>query len=363
MDSYRIEVWDKSGIVLGDIRQLCSNLKWSKQRNEADTLSFDLDLTKYEQYLELINLQDNPYSFLEAGRTDLRLRRGAQYMVGTNANKFAFTTADPSVKMSVNATGYLNYYKQRFLNINYTNTPQHEILWGVIDQCNQKPNGDYGIRQGTHRGAVVNRDRNQVRKEVKSFFQQMSNVINGCDFEFTPDKLLNTYEAIGTYRKDIVLSFPGNIDSFAFNRSTDSVANYIFGVGSGNGEDAIQAFAGDSDSQDYLYLREKVASWNSVIQQATLQQNTDALLHFAKDILELPTVTLHSGEIDLSTVSVGDTIKVDFSKCMYSSLKHITGDYRIEKIDVQVDDNDNEIITLTFDDLDIDAIISKQDEA
>ena len=43
------------------------------------------------------------------------------------------------------------------------------------------------------------------------------------------------------------------------------------------------------------------------------------------------------------------------------SLSHINGNYRIQKLDVTVDDNDSETVSISFDDIDIDDIISKQE--
>ena len=359
MAKYDIEIWSKDGRPMGNIRPICSNLRWQKTRNEAEQVEFTLNLTKYEEYVKAMGFGDNPYDFMEVGRNDVRIKRNGRYLVGANIIKFGFNAQDPSITMTVSATGYLNYYKNRFCDINYTNTPQHQILWGVINQCNQEVGGDYGIRQGTHKGAVVVRDRNQVRKEVKSFFQQMSQVIGGCDFEFTPDKKLNTYEAIGTYRPEIVLRYPDNIAGFSFERSVDNVSNFVYAIGSGNGEDAVQTTTSDTDSANYLYRRERIVSYNSVTDETTLAQNAAAVLHYSKEILELPTITVPDGVLDLSTLSVGDSITLEMLGNV--SLNHINGIYRIESIAVNVDDNDAETVTLTFDDLDIQSIIDAQE--
>ena len=42
------------------------------------------------------------------------------------------------------------------------------------------------------------------------------------------------------------------------------------------------------------------------------------------------------------------------------SLEHIDGDYRIQTIECSVDDNDSEVVKLSFDDLDIDEIVQAQ---
>ena len=187
----------------------------------------------------------------------------------------------------------------------------------------------------------------------------MSQVIGGPDFDFSPDKKFNTYAAKGAYRPDVRLTYPGNIQEFSFNRTVEKVANYIYGIGSGNGDDAVQSTAEDTTSENYIYRREKVMTWNSVVEQDTLDEHTNASLHYYKDIIELPSVTLKDNTLDLSQVDVGDTISLELLSNI--SLRHVNGFYRIEKIDCTVDENDSEKVQLTFDNLDIDEIIEEQE--
>lgn len=360
MAKYEIEVWSKDGKPMGDIYSLAKNFTWSRTRNDAETVTFDLDLNRYEQYIETIGFTTNPREFMEVGRNDIRIKRNGKYLLGANIIKFEYSVDDPSITMKVSATGYLNYYKKRYVTMSYYATPQQNILWGVLNAANQMPGGDYGVRRGTHYGGTVLRDRNQVRKEVKSFIQQMANVINGVDFEFTADKKFNTFEVQGVHRPNMRLRYPGNVSGFQFARSVENVANMIYGIGSGNGEDAVQATAFDSESADYLYRREQIATYNSVTEQNTLNQNTAAVLHYAKDVIELPTITVPDGALDYSDVSIGDTIPVELAG--NKSLAHINGFYRIESISVSVDENGSETGAITFDDIDIANIIAKQEE-
>lgn len=360
MAKYEVLVYSKDGNAMGNIFALCRNFQWSKTRNDAESVTFDIDLNKYEQYIADIGITE-PYDFMEVGRNDIRIKRNGVWLLGTNIIKFSYSGGSTGVTMKVSATGYLNYYKRRYVDIAYTDTPQEDILWGVIDTCNSAYGGDYGIRQGTHVGVSINRDRNQTRKEVKSFFQQMSQVRAGVDFEFTADKLLNTYIAQGTYRPNTRLVYPGNISGYSFDRSVEAVSNFVYGIGSGNGEDAIQATAEVTTSEDYLYRREQIAPYNSIEQQDTLQQNINAVAHYAAEPIELPQITVEDGVLDLSVVGVGDTLPIDMSGS--ASLAHINGYYRIESISCSVDENGSETVSLTFDDIDINEIISLQDNS
>lgn len=361
MARYEIELWNKNNEPVADIRRYCYGLSWSKTLNGADALTFSIDLNRFESLLSTLGFTNDPFGFFEVGRFDVRIKRNGQYILGANAYRFNYSTNDPSITMTVECVGYLNFYKTQYVTATFQDVPQHEILWQVINQCNQKPGGDYGIRQGTHTGAIVRRVRHYTRKEVASLIQQMSSVINGCDFSFTPDKKFNTYEAKGVYRPSVVLHYGegGNIQNFSFSRSIEKTANYIYGLGSGNGDDVVSHESEDTASENYLYRRERIITWNSVTRDDTITEHTESALHSLKDIVELPAITLRNDTLDLSVVDVGDTVVVDLGDNLL--LKHIKGDYRITDIVCNVDENDSEVVKLSFDSLDIDEIIQSQD--
>jgi len=360
MAKYTIEIWNKDGEPTADIRQYCSNLRWSKVLNGSEQVSFQIDLLRFEKLLKNLGLENDPFSFFEVGRNDIRIKRNGQYIIGCNVYSFDYSTSDPTITFTVNCVGYLNFYKTQYVTADYNQWYQEDILNDVIIKCNAKRGGDYGVTRGVSiGGGVVKRDRHYSRKEVASLIQQMSEVINGCDFDFSPDKKFNTYDTKGTYRPSVRLTYPGNIQTFSVSRSIEKVSNFVYGLGSGNGSDAVQSTAEDTASEDYLYRREKIATWNSVTRQDTLDEHTDAVLHYTKDIIELPSVTLRPETLDLSVVDVGDTVSLDISGS--AVLDHIEGNYRIEQIECAVDDNDSETVQLTFDNLDIDEIIAQQE--
>lgn len=359
MAKYAIEIWSKDGIPIADIRQICTSFSWSKTLNGSESVGFTVDLKRLEDILKASGYAGDPFGFMEVGRCDIRIKRNGKYIVGANIYRFNYTSSYNSITMRVECVGYLNFYKTQYISAEYSNIPQQDIMWDVISRCNEKNGGDYGVRRGIHSGDTVYRDRSYERKEVASLITQMSNVINGCDFEFTPDKLFNTYQTKGTYRPSVRLTYPGNIQAFNFTRTLDKVANYVYGIGSGTGDEAVQSQAEDVNSEDYLYRREKISIWNSVTDQDTLNEHTDSVLHAGSEIIELPNITLRDNELDMSEIDTGDTVKVILGG--FASISHVSGDYRITSITCNVDDNDSEEVTLSFDGLDIEQKIQNQE--
>lgn len=359
MAKYAIEIWNKDGIPVADIRHICTSFSWSKTLNGSESVGFTVDLKRLEDILASVGYSNDPFGFMEVGRHDIRIKRNGKYIVGANVYRFNYTSSFNSITMRVECVGYLNFYKTQYITASYSNTPQQDIMWDVINRCNQKTGGDYGVRRGIHSGETVRRDRNYERKEVANLIQQISNITNGCDFEFTPDKVFNTYYTKGTYRPSVRLTYPGNIQSFNFTRTLDKVANYVYGVGSGTGDEAVQSQAEDTNSEEYLYRREKVAIWNSVTDQATLDEHTNSVVHAVANIIELPYITLRDNELDMGEIDTGDTVVVELGA--YASISHVSGNYRITDIVCNVDDNDSEEVSLSFDGLDIDQLIQNQE--
>ncbi|QJU09931.1 hypothetical protein FBF26_01460 [Candidatus Saccharibacteria bacterium oral taxon 488] len=359
MAEYKIEVYSKNGKCLGDIRHLAQGLKWTEQRNAAETVSFRMDLARYEEYVKKTGMR--PYDFMDAGTTDIRIVRNGKDRIGAHLIKIDFSPNDPSVDIELSFTGYLNYFKDAYVDADYDKTRQGDIAWGVINQYQEKQDGDFGIRRGRFTSLGKNpRQRHQKRANVKDFLVRLSNVIGGPDFQFTPDKKFNTFDAMGSYRPDIKLIYPENVAGFGFERSVDSLANYVIGIGSGNGDDAIVATATDPFSRQALYRREKIVTFSSVEREETLQENTNGVLEMLKDVRELPSFTLADGIIDLNDIGLGDTIYAEMNG--YVMFEHIRGFYRIEKIEVDVDENDAEEVKLTFDNLSVDDVIAQQEE-
>lgn len=365
MAKYSIEVWHKDGYPLGDISSFVTNFSWQKVLNNAESLNISIDMARFSQYLTSIGYANRPYEFLEIGRSDIRIKRNGKYILGANVAQIGYTANNTSVTLAISCYGYLNYYKYRYISGSYSNVAQAEIIYDIIDKCNAKHGGDYGVTRGTVFGTATKRDRSYDLKEVKSLITQMSEVLNGIDFEFTPDKKLNIWNTAtackGVHRPDVILEYPLNIKGFNFYRTGSNVSNHVIAVGKApsEGEKPVVEVS-DATSEDYLFRREKMVTYNSVSDENTLSQHANAVLHYTKDIIEIPNITIGDGVLDLSELSTGDTIQVNMRGDL--ALQNVTGDYRIESIQCKVDQNMAEEVTLKFDDIDINSIVQKQQE-
>ena len=93
-------------------------------------------------------------------------------------------------------------------------------------------------------------------------------------------------------------------------------------------------------------LREKVQLYNDIKVLATLTEHCEADVELMSRLIDLPRVTVRGRQFDLNTIGVGDRIVVEQADNPTFAL---SGYYRIERIEVQTDDNFAEEITLTLD--------------
>lgn len=344
---YEVELW-VNDVLIADISHLAKNLKWRKQRNEAESCSFSIDLTAFENFAARIN--EHPRSLLDSYITDVKIKRNGEYMIGCQVVEVtpSFTTAGGT--LDVRCDGYLNLFTDRYVTVEYDEVESTAIAWGMIDTTQGAANGDFGVTLGPNQYVTgADRVRNYVRENVKEELISLTELVSGkFDFEFTYDKKFNTYETLGSDRTDIILTYPGNVASLKAPRSGQTIFNHIEGLGSGFGDETITSTADDAVSQVTYGRRELPLSFNGVSLQDTLDEKTDAELEKRLDILQLPQMTISGAKFDLNDVQLGDRPVLKVMNHPY--IDNIDGPYRIEVIDVTTDENEAETITLTFDD-------------
>lgn len=365
--TYAFEIWSPSGVALADISRLVQNRKIVLERNEAEIITFDLDLTAFEQFCEGINV--DPKTLLFPLQTHLRIKRAGQYWIGAEivdahvsvpVSGGAITTGamSPTTELqetiSVTATGYLNLFIKRDLTLTYSAQESVSIACDLLTQTQALTNGNVGVTiPGGQYSTAVNRNESYVQQNVKQAIQDLSNLPDGLfDFIFTYDKKFMTYAQIGSVRNDVSFVYGGaasNVIGFDLDRDGTSVANEIIGMGSGLPPSQLTTTQDDSASQLQNYLRQDIKQYNTVTDATVLAASADADLAMEKDVLAIPQITISGKElVGVPFLEIGDTIPV--STVNHPYLSDIDGAYRIEKMEIDIDDNDFEqAIGLWFD--------------
>lgn len=349
---YEIELWSRQGLLIADISHLAKNLSFSMERNEAEQLSFTLDLNSYE--LLCLSMGVNSTSILGPYQTDVKVKRNGTYLFGTHVGAVDTVMGETDATISVRCFGYLNLLIDRYVTATYAATDATDIAWALINATQGQTNGNMGITLGVDQADTVLRDRTYTRQNVKEAIVNLTNLVDGrFDFEFTYDKEFNTYNLIGSdLSAELEFIYPGNIEEVTVPRNGLALSNKIYGIGSGFGDDQLSSTQSDNDSQLNYGVHEKILSFNSVIVQATLDQNTAGQLELRKKLLEIPQMTVNGDDFDLNQFGIGDRVTVRIEDRPF--LATVDGVYRIERLEVTVDENEAESIRIYFDNQDAD---------
>lgn len=343
---YEFELWINNSQV-GDITKLMQNRRYSFTRNASEELSFTMSLSAFEDYCATLGAL--PQAVLEAYVTDIRVKRKGEYYFGVHVVDMAYNLQEGEITLEVRATGFLDLFADRYVTKTYTNTERVAIVADLMatTQSGDSTN-DFGVDPGPQQyDTEVKSDREFVDQNVRDAIVNFTNLSDGnFDIRFNYDRSYDTFDQIGSDRPDNKFTYPYNIKGGKIAHTATNLFNYIIGLGSGFGEEALRTITADPTSRGNYKTRQKIVSFNSVTEQQTLDENTYAYLQKVKNILELPTFTVSGALADLGVLGVGDRVPIEV---LGHSALPLNGIYRIEKLSVDLDENDAENIAITVD--------------
>ncbi len=371
---YEIELWTTSGTRLADISSLCQNRRYILTRNDAEVLTFDLDLSTFERFCASINTDAE--AILTPYQMDVKLKRNGMYLfvaqiagvemsaqpndTGVNpetGNYNNVTTLTETI--TVTCTGYLNVFLDRYIdNTTYTSEDPCQVAIDMLTATQALTNGSVGITidpspymTGSQWTGTL------TQQQIKQQLQTLAALPDSpFDLAIDADKMFHTYDLIGSLRKDIILTYggPGSnvIGLYDQRTAAGTLFNQIFGLGSGNGSvSQLTSTQTNATSAIQNYLRQAYQSYSNVNTQAQLDSYVKSDLAQESKLLHIPQLIITGNELkNIPFLEVGDRIMTRFPT--HSFFKSIDGVYmRIEQLDVQIDDNDFENeIAITLDD-------------
>lgn len=360
MHEYEFEIFSSTGALVADITGLPKNRKFKEGRNEEETLEFELDLKDFEAFCADMN--EDPNVVLAPYTAEILIKRDGIYRRGFVVYDLTFSGDEGGEKIQVKCDGYLNLFKDRYVTKSYVQVNPPNILADMVTTTQAETNGNFGVVIGTVPDILRPRDRNFDRKNIKDEFVNITNLQDGrFDFEFVVSVVngqrtitLNFYEEIGDNNLDLPLVYPDNILSYGMPRTGVTMFNHITALGSGLGDEKLVAVASDTTSMLNMGRHEKIVTYNDVKDLAVLQEHANAELALQKDVIQIPSVMIDPTEVDLAGLNVGDRRKVQILR--HAMLVSINGVFKLERIEVTLDDNDSESISGTFDNYDVTGV-------
>lgn len=226
----------------------------------------------------------------------------------------------------------------------YTQVDQGEIFWDQIDKSQQKPNGDFGIRRGTIT-PTKKRNRKYYSDEIMELGINLSNVIDGFDFEITNSRLFNIYPTIGVYRGDsFQLEHGRNMHVTEVIEDFTNPVNRAIVLGDAIGQEQLTRVESDAPTEQQLYkLREDIHSELTISEEETFEEKGDAMLQkFKTPLIKLNVNIMPT--VNISQFALGDTIPIIFQRGFYN----IVENYRVYEWKLTFDSNNQEKLSVIF---------------
>lgn len=347
MNKYAIKLQNSSGTALADVAGMAQNLRYSKTRNRADQISFSVDIGKLNEYLN--ETGQTALGILGVNQTEVIVSRHGVAQVGGQIMQIDTVIQSDNRTVAVKAVGWLDLFDKRFTSANKeisTPTDAGAIGWTLINDSQNLTNGDFGITQGTIQ-TTTDRIRTYEYKNVKQALIDLTEVEGGFDMEFTPAKVFNVYTSIGVRREKMAFKYPGNIKGIRVPRTGVQMINDLVVRGQGYGLAQLTSIVENTSSKSAYKVRQAIKDFPEVFLSDTLDEIGAEEIAAAKDPLELLQITVDgNGEYAIGDFGVGDEVRVNIEEV--PTLTHVDNYYRVEKIDVQVDENESESITLTL---------------
>lgn len=344
---YEFELW-VNGVQVGDITKLAKGRNFTLTRNSSEQLGFTLNLKAFEAYCASLGVQ--PLAILENYVTDIRVKRNGNYLFGVQVVDQQFNLDASGITVDIKATGFLDLLKDRYVTKSYTGYERVAIAQDLIATTQAgDPTNNFGIVLGTNQynTGLTDTQRNYADQNVRDALINLTNLSDGnFDFRFNYDRSFETFAKIGSDRPNTKFIYPYNVTSGTIPRTAANLWNYIIGIGSGFGSQALRTETADGASRLNYKTRQKIVTFNSVSVQDTLNQNAYGYLQQVKNILLLPKLNVSGKFANLDYLSIGD--RVPFAVTGHPMLP-VDATFRIEQLQVQLDDNDAETIAMTVD--------------
>lgn len=252
---------------------------------------------------------------LDAGVHELVVRRNNQVVWAGPVLTVDEEDGRRSRKLTVRGEGLMAYLRRWHVTATliYGATDQTTgIAWGLINHHQSKAGGNFGIVNGAV-ASGRNRDRTYWWWEAANIAEaliQLSEVDDGFDFDFRPDRTFVTYyPRRGSIRSDVVFD-ERNIRSFSRSVDATEQASQVIGLGAGEGSGMLLHTAQSSAAVATHKLTQTVGSWKDVAVAQTLIDHTTSLLTRRASPPNLIAITVGTTDPPLFSYAEGDVCQL-----------------------------------------------------
>lgn len=359
--SYVFELWSPSGQQIADISPYLRTRHFKVTRNRVEAIDMSFDLGQMESLVA--TLGTTVASFFGPGFNEVRIRRGDRYLTGGQISYLLPSIDGSKRSLDVRAVGFLEILKDRYLyptdgtalGLTYTNTDIGQIMWNMINLTQSRQNGNFGITQGTiETSRLVGDTWKPYGLNIRDILIGITKWYRSVDFAFSADKKFSVYARQGQDKTELRFALPGNIKSLRLPVDASQLANLVFARGSGNGSDQqlVQTWPASlstsTPEQQVYKLREVINDYPSFNTAQPLTDRAQEEYRKYAAPTAIPEIVLDGNrEPFLGAYWIGDRVPISIDANQGTAFAALDGQsWRINEIDVTIDENDAETITL-----------------
>lgn len=287
-------------------------------------------------------------------QTDLWVLRNGQALFCGRVGAVADTADPDTYTVQFGAADYRALLQRRYLfegdTLSYLNTDQSSIGWGLISTTQNHAGGNLGIVRGAGQTTGVIRDRSDyvAGKPIGEALDQLSQVIDGFDYDFTPNiqtggLAFDVYYPARGVDLGRVLDYGGRVAGFTRQTDPGTFMNAVRGTGA----DGLAAVRAESAtiSTDPAGRWDGQFADTSVTLATTLAAKTTKALAAGQYLTPSWSVTLKPGTwYGPTDFWLGDqvTLVVKLGRL------NVVESLRVMEITVAVDADNNETVAVTL---------------
>lgn len=298
-----------------------TNVSFSRELNVPGSLSGTLMLSDLREIVYDIDTCTTP------GRTSLYVERDSTLVWGGIVWGRSYDSSSQS--MSFQAREFESYFEKRRITTTYSAsaTDQLQVAKALVDQIQAVPSGNINVQVPTlFSGILITKTYNDYElKPLNEALYELSRQQYGFDWNIDVSYDVNYnfvktldlgYPRRGTAYSSAatipVLEFPGNVIAYTFPEEGGSIANTMYGIGNGTGDDALRSTRNNAvQLVDGWPVLEASVSLTDYTDQTLLDQITEANLNAViNPVVVLQMVTEAYNEPILGSFKTGDDVRV-----------------------------------------------------
>lgn len=330
MAKYNIKIFDENDNALGEVVSWF-DLKYSRALNNFGKCDFSFSADD-ESMIPLISLRRY---ITKIYRDDSLVWAGEQVV-----NRGSLTP-NSNNKASITSHEFLEQLAHRYTGAyrRFDGVDAGTIAWTLIDESQSLTNGDYGITEGTIE-ATKNRDRTYENKNILDAIIDLSKVIEGFDFELTPEKVFDVYEQKGIDRTTTtVFEYGTNIQEVSVEENFGNPFNSTIVVGEDNRVERTNTTAAS------IYaLRQSLLNATGVTDDDSLDDKGDANNRkFKAPLLSVSFSQVPDTIPAFGSIALGDIVKIRVNRGIYN----VDNNFRVYGFNVKVGADNKETVAYT----------------